>query len=60
MELLLTTNETAAILGVQVQTLAMWRLYKRGPRYTKMGRLVKYRRSDIEAFIERNSVGEIV
>lgn len=55
---LITTNEAAVILGVQVQTLAMWKLYKRGPRYTKMGRLVKYRRSDIEAFIEKNSVGE--
>lgn len=56
---LLSAEETARILGVKPQTLAAWRLYKRGPRYTKMGRLVKYRRSDIEAFIERNSVGGV-
>jgi len=56
---LITTNEAAIILGVRAQTLAMWRLYKRGPRFIKVGRLVRYRRADLEAFIEHNSVGAV-
>ena len=52
---LLTRKEAAAYLGVTQQTLAIW---KCTGRYDlpciKIGRLVKYRRSDLEAFISKN------
>ena len=32
-------------------TLQWWRTKGRGPRYTKIGRKVFYRRSDLDAFI---------
>lgn len=52
---LMTRNEAAAYLGVTEQTLAAW---KCTGRYrlpvVKIGRLVKYRRADLEEFIQRN------
>ena len=34
---LLTTAETAAILGLKINTLEIWRVYGKGPVYVKMG-----------------------
>jgi excisionase family DNA binding protein len=53
---LLSRRAAAAYLGVSEITLAIW---KSAGRYAlpviKVGRLVKYRRSDLEAFLERNT-----
>ena len=47
------------ILGVSVQTLAIWRCAKRYSLvYVKIGSRVFYRRSDLAAFIKRNVIGE--
>ncbi len=50
--LLLSRKEAAAYLGVAEQTLAIW---KTTGRYSlpvvKIGRLAKYRKSDLDAFI---------
>lgn len=52
---LLSRKEAAQYLGVSENTLAIW---KCTGRYqlpcVKIGRLVKYRRADLDAFIERN------
>ena len=55
---LLTETEAAAILGLtNPKTLAVWRSTKRYPlRYVKYGRTVRYRRQDLDAFIEANMV----
>jgi excisionase family DNA binding protein len=54
---LLTRKEAATYLGVTESTLAVWACVKRyNLPYVKVGRLVKYRRSDLEAFIERRMV----
>jgi len=54
---LLSRREAAAYLGVSEQTLAIW---KCAGRYDlpviKIGRLAKYKRSDLDAFIERRRV----
>ncbi len=51
---LLTPAETALRLGVKEQTLAVWRSTGRYPRlpHVKVGRLVRYRESTVEAFPE--------
>lgn len=50
---LLTPQEVAEILGVDVETLNVWRCTKRyNLPYVKAGRLVRYRASDVAAFIE--------
>lgn len=52
-EPLLTPNEAARLLGIKVETLAVWRSTKRyALPYCKIGRSVKYRLQDIEIFIE--------
>lgn len=52
---LMTRQEAANYLGVKANTLAVWATTKRHPLpYLKIGRLVKYRLSDLQAFLERN------
>lgn len=49
---LLSPQEVSAILGVTVQTLAVWRATKRYPlQYVKSGGRVRYRENDVEEFI---------
>jgi len=48
-------EQAARYLGVKLETLAVWRCTKRYYLpYIKVGRLVKYRIDDLDAFIERN------
>tara|TARA_B100001564_G_scaffold285327_1_gene248212 strand:- start:2013 stop:2219 length:207 start_codon:yes stop_codon:yes gene_type:complete len=50
---LLTRKEAAAFLGIGEHTLAVWACTKRyNLPYVKVGRLVKYRYSDLQAFLE--------
>ena len=50
---LITRAEAAEYLGISVQTLADWATTKRYQLpMIKVGRLVKYRLSDIEAFLD--------
>lgn len=55
---LLSREETAAYVGVRPQTLAVWASNKRyNLPFIKIGRCVRYRLSDIEVFISRNTFG---
>lgn len=58
---LISTKQTAAALGVKLQTLRAWRMQGRGPRYVRLGdnRLgrVAYRPEDIAAWIEEHTAG---
>lgn len=54
---LLTTDEAAQILNIQPKTLTYWRCVKRYTLpYIKVGKSCRYRRSDIDAFIESRTV----
>jgi hypothetical protein len=53
---LLTTKEAAAFLKVAPITLAKWRALRKGPTWTRTGRIVKYRRRDLAAYLKRNAV----
>jgi excisionase family DNA binding protein len=55
MEDLLKDHEAAGYLKVPVGTLANWRYQGKGPRFVKVGRHVRYRRSDVEAWLEGNA-----
>jgi excisionase family DNA binding protein len=53
---LLSAAEVADLLGISVSTLAIWRCTGRYPlAYVKVGRLVRYRRGDVEAFLEQRT-----
>jgi predicted DNA-binding transcriptional regulator AlpA len=47
---LLDTMDVAVELGLSPRTLEGWRRRGEGPPYLKVGRLVKYRPEDIEAY----------
>lgn len=49
---LLDTDQAAALLGIKKNTLEIWRVQGRSPRFLKIGRNVRYRMSDVEAFLE--------
>ncbi len=52
---LLSRREAAAYLGLSEQTLAIWKCTGRyNLPCVKIGRLVKYRKADLDAFIEKN------
>ncbi len=54
---LLTPAEAAKILGVQPQTLALWRCARSSPLpWVRVGRLVRYRRGDVQAYIAARRV----
>lgn len=55
MESLLDEEQAAGILTVRVKTLQSWRLRGCGPIYVKLGRCVRYRRSDIEDFVSKRA-----
>ena len=44
--------ETAAELHIQPQTLRAWRIRGQGPRYVRVGKLIKYRSSDIRDWVQ--------
>lgn len=53
----LLDNEAAArFLGVSETTLPRWRWAGTGPAYLKVGRSVRYRRADLEAYLETRAV----
>ena len=51
-------NETAAarLIGVSPRSLQAWRVNGRGPRYMKIGRVVRYRRRELIEFLDDRTV----
>lgn len=48
----LTATEAAAYLGQRVKTLSNWRSKGTGPRFAKRGGTIRYRKSDLDAWLE--------
>lgn len=48
---LLRPEEVASRLGVTVNTLAIWRHYRRGPSFLKIGRQVRYPEELVNEFL---------
>jgi hypothetical protein len=48
---LLTEKQASRVLTVSVAALRRWRIERRGPRYLKLGSLVRYRVPDLEAWL---------
>lgn len=49
---IMTVTQAADYLGLAVSTLNKWRCHGGGPVFIKMGRAVRYRVEDLEAFIQ--------
>ncbi len=51
MKELLNERQVAIILGLSRRTLSQWRWRKKGLRFMKIGRSVRYSEEDIEEFL---------
>lgn len=47
----LTPKEAAAALKVHIATLGNWRVEGSGPRFTRVGRSVRYTKNDLAAYL---------
>jgi predicted DNA-binding transcriptional regulator AlpA len=56
---LIDEAKLAARLGVSRSTLQSWRYGGRGPRWIKLGRLIRYRLADVDTFLEANTRGRV-
>ena len=52
----LTPKEVSKEFGFSVSTTAKWRMDNKNLPFSKMGKYIRYRKSDIEKFIESNLV----
>lgn len=49
---LLTERQTSEQLNIPMVTLRTWRTRGGGPMFVKLGRVVRYRQRDLDAWIE--------
>ena len=52
----LSPKEVEADYGLCISTLAKWRMAKKNIPFSKIGKAVKYKRSDIEAFLNASAI----
>lgn len=53
----LTPKQAAKYVGISEAAMRLWRSQSKGPRYFKAGeKLVRYRRTDLDAWIEARLV----
>ena len=55
----LDEKRLCAELGISGVTATKWRAKAKGPPFIKVGRLVRYRRSDVEAWLASRTVGKL-
>lgn len=53
---LLTEEQAAELLALSVRTLQAWRPRGAGPRFVRAGRAIRYRKADLAAWIDLNTV----
>ena len=54
---LLSSADVAELLDVSTRTLEFWRYVGKGPAYVRVGRRVRYRPADVEAYLEAQRQG---
>jgi excisionase family DNA binding protein len=50
----LTTEQAASYLQVATVTMETWRARRQGPPFAKVGRTIRYRRADLDSWLEQN------
>jgi len=54
-EPLLTLDDVVAYLGIPKNTLYRWRVDGHGPRAVRIGKHLRYRRTELEAWLDANT-----
>ena len=57
LDALLKEQDAADLLDLSVRTLQSWRMRLAGPPFVQVGRAIRYRRRDLIAWIDANTVG---
>jgi predicted DNA-binding transcriptional regulator AlpA len=57
MDKLFDQKQAAHFLGLSVRTLERHRVAGTGPRYARLGRLIRYRENDLKEWVDRNTRG---
>ena len=57
MQPLLTQRQASEMLALSERTLERFRISGIGPKFVRMGKSIRYRLGDVEAWIERRTVG---
>lgn len=57
-DIALTESETARLLNLSVSGLRKWRRNGSGPRYVRLGRLIRYRVADIQVWLDCHAVAD--
>lgn len=52
----LNESQACQYLGLSIHTLRQWRHLSKGPVYMKVGRAVRYRQADLDAYLEQASI----
>ena len=55
-EIALTESETARLLNISLSGLRKWRRKNVGPSYVRLGRLIRYRMSEIQVWLDSHAV----
>lgn len=56
---LLTPGQAAEQLNIPVSTLSRWRSERRELPYVTVGRLIRYRQTDIDRLVDDNTVSPV-
>lgn len=56
---MLDEKRLCAELGISPVTATKWRRRADGPPFVKIGRLVRYRRADLNAWIASRTIGKV-
>ncbi len=49
---MMNDHEVAAFLKMSVASVRRWRLFRTGPKFVKIGSAVRYRRQDVETWVD--------
>jgi excisionase family DNA binding protein len=52
---LINTKQVAELLMAKANTVEIWRCRGEGPPFIKVGRSVRYRRSDVDAWLDKQT-----
>lgn len=55
MNLMMTVSDVAEYLGVPVATVYAWNSRGLGPKRSRVGKYVRYRRSDVDTWIDERA-----
>jgi excisionase family DNA binding protein len=50
----LSEKQTATYLSISLSTIRRWRKARKGPQFYRVGNVIRYRRDDVDHFIQQN------